>query len=56
MSKLLAEGKVCEPGLVEVFMKIAISLWLPLSKFWPHCMVLSLLSLSLPPDGSPWRV
>ena len=33
-----------------------ISLWLPLSQFWPHCVVLSLLSLSLPPDRSPRRV
>ena len=52
MSKLLSEGKVCEPGLVEVFMKTSISLWLPLSQFRPHCVVLSLLSLSLPPDRS----
>ena len=56
MSKLLSEGKVCVPGLVEVFMKTSISLWLPLSQFWPHCVVLSLLSLSLPPDRSPRRV
>lgn len=58
MNEYLSEGKVCEPGLIEeVFVEIS-GLQQPLAASitaLPHCVVLSLLFLPLPPDRIPRR-
>lgn len=53
MSKPPGRGKVCEPGAGGGVYEDSHQPLAALSKFWPHCMVLSLLSLSLSLDGSP---